>query len=288
MTEVFIGVVSHAASRFLASTGPDGLAHQLARRLNDATTEVAVRVNTENAWSAELLPITDDLVAESERAQRESERRWQAYLVDAGRRLRKSVALMLRQARRSSLEQRRASVRRLVNIELSHRSLLAAGLLSGADWILILEDDGGSVDPDECARGLQALLTVASARRQPAYINLSESFTPDELGIRHLLQPLPGIAWQGAPQRTVLSAQRPVTNTVCAIAYRAAFAREVDRRLAQAPLAPVLPIDWKLNEILMAMHAEGDLEAGDCWLVEPAPIAQLSMRPAAVAPDGRT
>ena len=277
MTEIFIGVVSHASSRFLGNTGPQGLARRLARRLSGPTTQVAVLVNTENAWSPEILEITDELVAESHAAQREVEARWQRYLGGhAIRQLRKTVELFARRARRTDPQVGRRGIERLLNIELSHRALLQAGVASGADWILILEDDGGSTDPEECALGLAALLEAAGAQGV-AYINLSESFTPRQLGIDHLLTEIPSVPWVGGVQRQVLAAERPVTNTVCAIAYRARFARMLCARLDSSPLSPVVAIDWKLNELLMAMHSDGVLGAGDCWLVEPAPIAQLSM-----------
>lgn len=279
MREVFIGVVSHASSRFLDSTGPHGLARQIARRLNSPTTHVAVQVNTEDAWSASVLELTDAVVSASCQAQLDVEGRWQHYLGGRpDRRLRKAVELLVRRMRRVDPDGGRRAIRRLLNIELSHRALLQAGVDSGADWVVILEDDAGSDHPDECAMGLLGILEAASTRDQPAYINLSESFTPRALGIDHLLAEVPGVVWSADRRRKVLAAQRPVTNTVCAIAYRAAFARTLSQRLASAPVSPVIPIDWKLNDILMAMHAQGTLGAGDCWLVEPAPIAQLSMR----------
>ena len=286
MTEVFIGVVSHAGSRFLANTGPDGLAQRLAHRMSSPTTYVAVRVNTENAWSPTVLPITDDLVQASHRAQLDVEARWQAYLEGrTGRRARKALELLARRVRPFDATSGHRGIQRLVNIELSHRALISDGLASGADWILILEDDGASLDPDECARGITALLASTRAHPKPAFVNLSESFTPRQLGIDHLLTPAEGTSWAGAVPRRVLQAERPVTNTVCAIAYRATFAEEVLRRLDAKGLAPVVPIDWKLNDILMDMVHERRLAAGDCWLVDPAPVMQLSMRSTASLPD---
>ena len=118
-----------------------------------------------------------------------------------------------------------------------------------------------------------------AAPESVAYVNVSESFPLDALGIEHLLTPT-DVPWAGTANRGVLSASRPVTNTVCAILYRAQFARDLLAEFAQMPMTPVLPIDWKLNDALMRMNADGRLGPGSCWLVSPAPIDQLSMRAA--------
>ncbi len=166
-------------------------------------------------------------------------------------------------------------IRRLINIELSHVDLMRTGLASGAGWILILEDDAASLDASDCAAGLCGLM--ASAPSSVAFINVSESFSHEELGIDGLLQPAPA-QWAGPRSREVLTAARPVTNTVCAILYRADFVGALLDAFDRMPMTPVVPIDWKLNEAIMQLHAAGDLGSGSCWLVSPAPIDQLSMR----------
>jgi len=172
-------------------------------------------------------------------------------------------------------------IRRLLNIELSHRRLLRAGIATDAPWILILEDDAGCADVTDCARGLAGIIGMAdegdSSRTPPAYLNLSRSFSATRLGIDALLRPQPTVPWQGSARRQVLAATRPVTNTVCAIAYHRAFAQRLLDAFDLMPLSPVIPIDWKLNAALIQMHRSGGLGPGGCWLVEPAPIVQLSM-----------
>ena len=76
----------------------------------------------------------------------------------------------------------------------------------------------------------------------------------------------------------ILSASKPVTNTVCAVLYRTSFLEELLTVLDSLPLSPVIPIDWKLNAALLQMHDSGALGAGDCWFLEPAPIVQRSMQ----------
>ena len=167
-------------------------------------------------------------------------------------------------------------ITRLLDIEVSHLDLLRWGVGQGADWVLVLEDDAMANDLVDCAEGLAALVALGGS--MPKYVNVSESFSLAELGIDHLVRPVEGVGWAGSSDRMVLSADRPVTNTVCAILYRASFANELLATMEALPSEPVVPIDWKLNLALMELFSSGSLPAGSCWLVEPAPIVQMSMR----------
>lgn len=171
-------------------------------------------------------------------------------------------------------------VRRLVNIEISHLTLMKAGLASGSEWVLIVEDDASTLDLEDCAQGLHGLMSLDSnsALAAPSYVNVSQSFTNAELGIEHLLTPVVGTSWAGGEPRALLAASRPVTNTVCAILYRASFLRDLVAEMDSLPMTPVVPIDWKLNIALMNMFEAGALRDGDCWNVTPGPMDQLSMR----------
>lgn len=282
MTALFIGVVSHAGSRFAVSQGPQGLAARLVEPMGRHGIEVTVLVNTDDAYDPTELPMSDAVVQASLTEQLHLDRRWAAYLGGA-RGPRWWARHGLRWMRR--LEQSVRSpgprmIERLMNIELSHLAVLRAGAASGADWVLVLEDDAASTDTDDCSDGLRGLM--ACGPRQPAYVNVSQSFTPHELGIEHLLSPVPDVPWRGRVPRQVLGAARPVTNTVCAILYRADFVLDLIAAMDALPMEPVVPIDWKLNLALMRLHSDGRLGAGDCWQVEPGPIDQLSMSSGAV------
>ncbi len=277
MTALFIGVVSHENSRFSSSQGPDGLAHQLARTLADRGVSTDVRVNTADLHDPTELPVTPAMVQASLTEQVRLDARWSAFL-GVPRGARWWARRALRWARRGEQSLRPPDTRmveRLLNIELSHLDLLRHGLETGSDWILVLEDDAASMDVDDCADGLAGLLTCGP--RTPAYVNVSQSFSNAELGIEHLLTSADA-AWQGHQPRRILVASRPVTNTVCAILYRSAFAALLVQAMDALPMEPVVPIDWKLNLALMDLFDAGAISSGDCWLVDPAPIDQLSMR----------
>ena len=280
MTDLFIGVVSHEGSRFAVSQGPGGLAAVLAAQLRSLGQSVQVEVSTVDAYDPVQLPITRAMVRACLTAQVHLDRRWARYLGRA-RGPRWWATHGLRWVRRAEQLVRPPGpklVERLLNIEMAHFALLRSGLATGADWVLILEDDASSVEVVDCAAGLAWLMSSRADERQPAYVNISQSFALDELGISDLLTVAPDASWAGDAPRHILSSARPATNTVCAILYRGSFVRDLLAVTDALPMEPVVPIDWKLNLALMQMFSSGALGAGDCWFVDPAPIDQLSMR----------
>ena len=288
---LFIGVVSHPATRFPVNQGPDGLAAQLARHIETLGLACEVSVNMENLWTAGIgagtltapwaLELDRKAVQRSLSAQLGLEGRWDDYLGRAWAPRRQLRRLMLRlgRIRRRFSPPPPTSLRRLLNIELSHLDLLERGLASGAAWTLVLEDDAFAADVSDLAEGLAGLLDDATGI---AYVNLSHSFSHMGLGIEHLLSATRLFTWQGSVPRAVVLAERPVTNTVCAILYSRAFAQSLLSAWQDVPVDPIVPVDWKLNEVVMKLHAQGAIgtiqtRLGACAIIEPPPIAQGSM-----------
>ena len=276
---LFIGVVSYEGTRYPQAKGSEGLAAQLAAALQVRGRECTVVIDTSNRLNADQAPVSDADVQAALSAQVRLEGEWDRYIRASRRRtVRGSAHSALRWLRRGwqrFAPPGKSMVERLLNIELAHQELLRQGIASRAPWILILEDDAWSANIDDLADGLTDLLERADVSVR--FINLSESFDLSELGIKHLLGDS-DCYWHGSTTRAVLSAQQPVTNTVCAIAYRSSFAEELLAQYGSMPMRPVVPIDWKLNRALMDMRATGSLGAGSCWWVVPGPIDQLSMR----------
>ena len=276
---LFIGVVSYEGSKYLQAQGPEGLAAQLATALRERGRECLVKIDTSNRLDTTQTPVSDADVQAALSAQVQLEGEWDRYIRASHRSIvrgRAHTALRwLRRGWQRFAPPGKSMIERLLNIELAHQELLRQGITSYAPWIVILEDDASSTDIDDLADGLTDLLERAGTSVQ--FINLSESFDLSELGINHLLGNS-DYSWHGSVARSVLSAHRPVTNTVCAIAYRSSFAEQLLAAYASMPIRPVVPIDWKLNQALMDMHATGSLGAGSCWWVVPGPIDQLSMR----------
>lgn len=280
---LFVGLVTHERSRFTDATTPGGLMVGVAAAVAAAGVAVTTAISDRDEYSEDLLPLSVDVVRESIQAELAAELRWRDYLAGhpsgAGLRTFMTLRRAYRTMKLAPPWQRSVApddagprmVRRLVNIELSHLRLIDEAVASGATWCLLLEDDAGSDDPVAFARDLLTFLREADSRGRPSTVNMSESFTLDDLGIRHLLAPVPA---EEAGPWPMLVAERPVTNTVCAVLYRGDFMARLQRELHQIPLAPVIPIDFKLNEALMRLAPS--VEAGDVWVASPAPLRQRS------------
>jgi hypothetical protein len=286
-----MGVVSHTRSPYGISQGPDGLASRLATEFSRLGVRCTVQVNTENYWNSAVMALSKRVALESQTASLQSEISWQKYL-NAARstsvfsRATKGAILSARQAKLTfthSMPRSRAkvlsditAVKRLLNIELSHVDLWQRGIDSKAEWILIVEDDAMSPAIEDCAQGFTYLIQETAAEARPAYVNVSRSFDAQKLGTQGILSST-SYLWQGTVPRRLLRASRPITNTACAVLYRRSFLMQLLEVFNELPMAPVVPIDFKLNEAIKAMYSRGMLGDGDCWQIEPAPIVQMSM-----------
>jgi len=274
---LFIGVVSHSRSSFTVNQGEKGLAATLVKQLNEFDISAAYSVNELNDFDNAGIPATRSVfragIAEEVRLERE----WNRFLgVIFG--LRAWIGHFARWLRVQSFLLRKPDtqeIKRLINIELSHTKLMREGLDSGAQWILILEDDAATLELEDLAQGL---VGISSYDSDISFVNLSRSFDLTHLGIDHLLHSDSDKEWAGPADRRMLFSDRPATNTVCAILYHRDFLVHLINEFELIPTEPVVPIDWRLNQALMNLWDKGVIEAGDCWFVDPAPIDQLSMR----------
>jgi hypothetical protein len=258
---------------------------RLSRALEDRGVQTIVSIHDEDHYSADLVPPTQAEVVASIEAELVLERKWRVYVdaKTAGPRL--NTVMALRKAyRRSRLAPpwRRTSsatetgarmLRRLVNIELAHLRLMRDAMQCEAPWVLIVEDDAQLDDVDMFATALADFMESRSPDPQPVYVNVSRSFGHAALGLAGHLTPI-GDWSPGVVQH---SADRPLTNTVCAILYRGRFLATLLPAMDAISMSPVLPIDWKLNAALLELHDRGALGPGDCWFLDPGPITQGSM-----------
>ena len=277
VTSLFVGVVSHDGSRFTDSQGPDGLAEKLAAGLRSLGMSINLRINTADLLDPIRHPVDEETVKQSLRAQSQLENEWITYLHSPRHltaRFKSSAGRYLRDLKSGIRSKKVSTITRLINIELSHFDLFDAGLASGSEWVLVLEDDAITQNVSDCVAGIAGL---ARAKQPPGFVNLSQSFSLEELGIDHLLAPR-GAPWQGGLDRQILVAQRPVTNTVCAVLYHSDFLQDMVRAMRRLPFYPIVPIDWRINQALMAMVEAGTAGANTAWFVEPGPIDQMSMR----------
>lgn len=282
---MFLGLVTHRATRFPESGGESGLLEQVRRGLQARGVSSTLTIHDADHFDADLVPLTTAEVLASVQAELDLERRWRVYVRPErdgmplrafmmARRLYRYVRLAPPwQGTDEASARGAAMLRRLVNIEMAHLHLMTQAIESGSDWALIVEDDAHSSDPQEFAQALASFIAAQGEVRQPRYVNLSRSFEADPLGIDRHLSDIG--AWD--EDARILSSDRPLTNTVCAILYRTDFLRELMPVLDSIPVSPVLPIDWKLNKGLLELYGHDVLGRGDCWFVEPGPLTQGSM-----------
>ena len=285
---IFLGLVTHPATGFTLAASPEGLLPSLQTLLTTQGTQAQLSIHDTDEWTEDVLWIDRTAVEASIDAELDIEKRWRRYIdpsvpkvfldafMDIRRLYRRRKFLPRSGGELRSDDPGFRMVRRLVNIEIAHMSLLRQAASSNCEWTLIAEDDAASTDPSALAQALTTFVHEQAPNTQPKYVNVSRSFNHRRLRVRGLLQ---SIGTWGEPTSgiEVLQASRPITNTVCAILYRTDFLANLVHTMNEIPLEPVVPIDWKLNEAIMQMHDSGELTSGDCWILDPAPIVQSSM-----------
>jgi hypothetical protein len=284
---LFIGLVTYPGTRFPDAAGKTGLMSMLTSHLSEHGVSVTTEIAAEDAYEAAVLPINSTTISESIEAELAVETAWHEFLGEGRISLSRKIQMPLRRRarRKKYLDASQAElsttspgvkmVRRLINIELAHMKLLRAAVASDSDWTLIIEDDAAARNLDELTASLTSLMSSRGSAA-PKYVNVSESFSAKELGIEALLTPVS--SWnQQHSNAPAFSSRLPVTNTVCAILYRRDFLVTLLDAMEAIPTEPVIPIDWKLNQALMNLTAQGAISPGDCWSMFPAPIIQRSM-----------
>lgn len=290
--DLFVGLVTHPRSRFPDARTQDGLAARVANEARRLGWSVDSVVIDDDLLTDDVLTIDRHEVKASIKAELSVEAKWREYVAGRPLTTKERAVLVARKVKRhldlappwqrdlTTESPGARMVRRLANIELAHLAVMREAAASGAAWTLILEDDAASAEPTTFAEDLGSFLQAHENTRQPSTVSLSESFTPAQLGIEHLLVPLTRGQGDDQDQASSLlnwhlwAAKRPVTNTVCATLYRRDFLASLVDILEAIPLAPVVPIDFKLNEALMRVAPT--MQSGDCWLAHPAPLAQRS------------
>ena len=284
---LFLGMVTHPRSRF----NVDGAAtHRLEALAAAAAAHGPVAgtlVSDRNDYSPSVDPLSRTTLVKSAWHQARLEYRWRRYLRSGGDGVARDTAVLAAMGLRRGADAlagswsdrhdqrsgRRAAVR-LINIDLSHLRVMDAARASGAGWTLVLEDDAGTPDPLEAMSAVATVIERLDAT-PVQFACLSTSISTADLGVEGLLSPVPGPPLAGG--RTLLAADRPVTNTVCANLYRTTFLERLQADIRQRGLVPVVPIDWRLNEAILSMTAEGSLGAGSCVWIEPGIFVQRSM-----------
>lgn len=281
MSDVFVGLVTHARSRFNADESASRQARELAAALAQRRLTTDVLISDRDDYSAEDFPLTRaDLIRSASHVSR-LEYRWRRFVAHGGGQPHRSAAAdaafwLAMAAKRVGTADRGSAVR-LLNIDLSHLRVMDAALADGAPWALVLEDDARATSVLDTADSLVEVLE-AVAGTSVEFVNLSESLPLAKLGVQGLLR---GPAIEGGPS-WLQGTSLPITNTVCANLYSAAFLTRLVDGIRSEGLLPVVPIDWRLNEQMMRMWTSGALDASSGAWVRPGIFRQGSMHDLAV------
>jgi hypothetical protein len=276
--DLFLGLVTHSSSVFNRDNRAGKLIQRLAEALTGHGLRVEFLISDRNDYSAVQFPTTRDSLLKAAVIQSSLERDWRNFVDKAAgtNRSKKAQSYGLYVAMRAKRtlaalrgENSRAAkaYQRLINIDLSHLRVLSEGLDSGAAAIVILEDDA-SMRSEDLVEEFARILIMAR-QKNIEFINLSESISAPELGIEAILSRGRGI--DSGHRISVIELDTPITNTVCANYYSRAFAEKFCEYIAPPNLTPVRPIDWRLNEMMLANPNTRT------WWVQPGLFIQGSM-----------
>ena len=275
--DVFLGLITHPKSSFNKDGRATCLLEQVAQGLKKSGISMEYLVSDRNDYSAQAYPISRDTLLAAAQAQVKLELEWRDFIAQSsglipnrlseqylyqGMRLKRSVA-----AFKGENSTAAEAYQRLINIDLSHHRVLTQGINAGAKAVVILEDDASIIDPRRIDD--LALVTKKALEVKTDFISLSESISAPELGIERILKR--GGLMDFDSDVDVIELDTPVTNTVCANYYSRKFAIKFQAHISPERLTPVKPIDWRLNEVMLANPNT------TCWWVQPGIFVQGSM-----------
>ncbi len=280
--DLFLGLVTYQNSAFNSSGEATRALEDLSTQLHGAGLQVETLISDRDDYTSENFPISPDSLRLAAKAQSQLEHNWRLFLISRAQfavpsRFAKIIAAhalyQLMQLKRlaatkgGGASQSAKAFRRLINIDLSHRRILEEGLKSGAPVIVVLEDDASPLNSQQ-VQVFAGVIRLA-LNQDVDFINLSESISVHDLGITGILDRGKSISTEYENQ--VIALDTPVTNTVCANIYGSNFATLFTSYLSEDRLTPVIPIDWRLNQVML------DHPDTRCWWVRPGLFLQRSM-----------
>jgi hypothetical protein len=167
---------------------------------------------------------------------------------------------------------------RLLNIDLSHLRVYQAALQANSPGVLVIEDDA-RLDAGDRAYVALSILLSRIEMNEPSIVNLSESISVTELGVEGIVDSPSSLV--GVEGIGISSCSRPVTNTVCANLFSRRFVELLVSDIEKRGLLPVIPIDWRLNRMIMDEWKSGGLDATSCAWITPGIFVQGSMHSSA-------
>ena len=276
--KLFIGLVTHPKSRFNVRGEANHRITELAQNLRENRLTVETFISDRNDFDEAPQKIGFGIRLRSAWLQAETERVWAKYLDSASDPQTKVshlgrffyLAMFIRRSISFLVSSR--SLERLANIDLSHLRVLRAGINSGADWILVIEDDGVAENLSEVATNLELTISFAGIDKSDTFMNLSQSMSEGELGIEAIMS-RPKEVFPFPDGGKIVEISPPISNTVCANLYSRTFAARFADAIESQGILPSIPIDWRLNKLVM----NSTMTETRCYWVIPGMFIQQSM-----------
>jgi len=182
---LFIGLVTHPQTRFKDSQTTSGVASRLEAAFRHKGVSVCAAICAENLCTHSVNRYT---TAHSKIAERTASLYWDYYLEKQPPPIHKVAAVFLESLGEATKDffsrKAQTATQRLINIELAHLSLMQKALKARASWAIIIEDDATCDNIEDLAAGV---LGIIESSHKPSYINLSRSFTPEEIKVDKIL-----------------------------------------------------------------------------------------------------
>ena len=170
---------------------------------------------------------------------------------------------------------------RILNINSGYTNLLNDFLSSGKIFGLIFEDDAFFETSSELINEIFKLLKhAASLNIKSFFIDISDSFTFEELGVEHLVETnVHEEKFETFFGSTIRKASVPFSNTTCAVIYNREMALHLHkgvRNLSTKRGKRITPMDWSFNLVLMDM-AKANIPL-QCFHLDPGMFTQSSLK----------
>ena len=276
--KIFIGLVTHPRSRFNSKGQASQKVIELANSLNQLGFNVVTLISDRNDFdlSGKVIGIADRVRSAWRQAQ--VEKAWNEYLREStgsdsdackhgaiffsGMFVKRATSFLLNSS----------SLARLANIDFSHLRVLKEGVATGAEWVLIIEDDAQFAEPVGTADALRTVLDFLTGHTGNIFINLSESMDVVQLKVDGIVS-CGNSVLTFANDSELVEVSPAISNTVCANIYSADFAQDFVSAIEAQGIFPSVPIDWRLNQLIM----DSQITPTECYWVKPGLFLQGSM-----------
>jgi hypothetical protein len=163
---------------------------------------------------------------------------------------------------------------RIKNIEESHKKLLNEFLESDSEYLIIVEDDFKNLYKLDIQEIFSKILEIVEREERIKIVNLSRSFSIEELKIRYLVKHIYTKIGFG---QELLILHYPVLNTVCATLYKKNVVKSILVELSYLELFSLIPIDEKINIVLHQLIRKNILSSQCYASINPGVFSQGSI-----------